>query len=105
MCFDIEGTAIEELLFSMGYDESYFEDDNENLSTLLSGLLSLKNEACNYLYALQGDGELLFFDSEPAFKAVFDRDWTDEEWDTLDDDLLSEWIDRLSIEDDERLIE
>lgn len=102
---DIEGTAIEEMLSSMGYDESCFDEDNECLSSLLCGLIELEDGASNYFYALQGDGEIQFFDSESAFKDAFERDWADEFWDSMSDELLSEWIDRLSIEEDDTLVQ
>lgn len=107
LCYsDIKDTSVEELLFSLGYNKRDFQDDeNESLSELLRGLLLLQNGPCGYLSALQTFDGPLYFDSQSAFREAFERDWVDEKWDEMDEDLLSEWINRLCIEDDGALVE
>ena len=70
----------------------------------MKGLLTLERGPCGHLYAIQTDDGPMFFDSEEAFNKAYERDWADESWDDMSDDLLAEWIDRLSIEDDIALV-
>lgn len=100
---DIKNTALEVLLNKLyaGYDF----DDKEYLNDNLKPLLELKNGACGYIYAMCGDYGPLFFDSEETFKAEYERDWAEEEWEDLDDEILSEWIFRLSKENNPELSE
>lgn len=99
---DIQGTALEELLTDF-WDDSYDFDDQECLISDLEGLLSLQNGPCNYFYSMMTISGLEFFETENEFKSAYERDWADVSWGEIADDLLAEWIDRLSIEDDENL--
>lgn len=36
-----------------------------------------------------------YFDKKADFKAAFERDWADEKWEDMSDDLVAEWINRL----------
>ena len=101
---DIIGTSIADLLSSFGYEEGDLDEDEEYLFDLLKGLLTLERGPCGHLYAIQTDDGPMFFDSEEAFNKAYERDWADESWDDMSDDLLAEWIDRLSIEDDIALV-
>lgn len=101
---DIQGTSLEDMLNAIYLDYCDF-DDQEQLCRDLSDLASTDFPE-GYFYAMETLDGTLYFDSEDDFKAAFVRDWADEYWETMNDELLAEWIERLSvIDDDPALVE
>jgi hypothetical protein len=91
---DIKETPLVELLNALSFDVYDFENITE-LNKDLNLLLELKNGACGFIYAIQGDSGPVFFDNELEFKKKFERDWADEYWDDMSDEQLDIWISRL----------
>lgn len=102
---DIKNTAIDDILTSMGYEESDFEDDDSELAALLGDLLSLPDRTTGYLAAIQEETGISFYASNAEFRNAWERDRADKIWADMDDELLSTWINRLSVETDDMLIE
>jgi len=100
---DIEGTTISDLLDTIHYGYDDFDDSEQLCSDLAD--LALTDYPANYFYAMATDDGVQYFNSKEAFDKAYERDWADVEWDSMSDDLLIEWIDRLSVEDDSRIME
>ena len=92
---DIAGTALEDLLDSLGYDCDCIGDDFDYVINDLKGLLTLPHGPCGYFCAMATFDEPQYFDQEAAFRAAYERDWADVLWNEMSDDLLAEWINRL----------
>lgn len=99
---DIEGSSIEDMLNAIHLDYCDFEDQEQLCSDLSD--LALCDYPKSYFYAMATIDGTEYFDSEAQFKSAFERDWADESWESMDDELLSEWIDRLCVEDDPALV-
>lgn len=90
---DIEGTSLVELLETISFGE-YCEDDDP--CDYLEGLLELPETQIDYIFFLQTFDGWGFFDSEEVRDKVLERDWCDYEWNELSDEMLVEWIERLT---------
>lgn len=91
---DIKGTVLEVLLDSLGYECNCVGSDFAGVIDNLEGLLDL-SDPCGYLYAMATFDVPQYFDKKADFKAAFERDWADEKWEDMSDDLIAEWINRL----------
>lgn len=98
---DIKETSLADLLHKVTY--GYFDEDEHSLCDVLQGLLQLSDEKLDRIFGLESIDGWQFFSSEEKFNGIYERDWADEYWSDLEDDMLYEWIDRLSVESDFRL--
>ena len=98
---DIEGTSLEELLNEVTHG---FFDEDDDLCEALKGLSLLPDEKIDQIWGVETFDGWEFFSTEESFKKAYERDWADERWENLPDDILSEWIDRLCEEEDTALI-
>ena len=100
---DIEETSLFDILnewiFDSLLDLRDSEDEFEAISSFFSDLKNLSKEAPKHIWWLEDplDGSpLMFFCTKESFKKAYERDECDYSWDDLEDDMLEEWIKRLS---------
>ena len=93
---DIKGTDLLDLLKEITYGD--FDEDCDNPCDYLKDLLSLPAEGLQWIYAMDTFDGWQFFATEEDFKKAYERDWCDVSWDELSDEMLLEWIDRLTDE-------
>jgi len=101
---DIKETGLENLLNGLSYNEYDFENCADLINDL-SNLLFLENGPFGKIYALQTFETVMYFNSESLFKREFEKDWADEYWNDMDDELLKTWINRLKNENNSELQE
>ena len=93
---DIEGTSLSDLLEEITY--GYFDEDEDDLCNILRGLVDLPSEQLERIYGVQTDDGWQFFSTQEEFNEAYERDWCDYAWETLSDEMLEEWISRLTDE-------
>lgn len=98
---DLEGTSLPGLLEEITY--GCFDEDEDDLCEVLSGLVELPSEQLERIYGVQSDDGWQFFSTQEEFTRAYERDWADVTWEELDEEILLEWLDRLSTEPDPRL--
>lgn len=98
---DIEGTSLSDLLVEITH--GYFDKDEDDLCEVLGGLAELPSEQLECIYGVESDEGWQFFSTQEEFNEAHERDWADVTWEELDDEMLAEWLDRLSTEPDPRL--
>ena len=99
---DIEGTPLVELLDEI--TKGCFSEHDDELSDVLSGLTALPVDKIDCIFGLETHDGWQFFSDEETFNKAFERDWCDFSWDELSDEMMEEWLDRLSDETDPNLI-
>lgn len=95
---DIKDTSVSDLFEEVTH--GYFDDDEDSICDVLSGLVQLPWKPIDHIYGVETFDGWEFFSTEEAFKKAYERDWAEVLWEDLDDSLLIEWIDRLSVESD-----
>ena len=98
---DLEGTSLSGLLEEITY--GYFDEDEDDLCDILRGLVELPSDQLERIYGVQTDDGWRFFSTQEEFNRAYERDWANVTWEDLDDEMLIEWLDRLSTEPDPRL--
>lgn len=93
---DIEGTSLVELLDEITLSD--FDEEEDNLCEILSGLRSLPAEQTDRIWGIETFDGWQFFTTEAAFKKAYERDWCDYAWNELSDEILHQWIERLTDE-------
>lgn len=94
---DIEGTSLVDMLNAIYFEYNDFGDSRQLCQDLSS--LAMTDYPEKYFYAMETVEGTEYFDSAEAFNAAYERDWADEAWKDMDDNLLSKWVDRLNIEE------
>lgn len=99
---DIEGTSLAEFVnewFDSLYDVQGTEDESGAVSTFFKGLLNFQGVAPKKIWWVEdpeGRWEPQFYFDRQDFDKAYERDWCDFSWESLEDDNLITWIERLS---------
>lgn len=93
---DIKGTSLVELLDEITHN--YFDEEEDYLCEILEGLSHLPAEQLDHIWGVESFDGWLFFATEAAFNNAYERDWCDYAWEELSDEMLEEWISRLTDE-------
>lgn len=93
---DIEGTSLLKLLEEITFND--FDEEEDDLCELLSDLRSLPIGPIDSIWGVETFDGWQFFATEAAFRKAYERDWCDYAWDKLSDEILYQWIERLTDE-------